>query len=176
MLQWYEILIIILGSIIFIYVLGFIVNLGFVTTFKRKINQHRKAIIIILTQKREALFNLIEIMEKNGLNVDPRYFALLQDIDIKIFEAFYSLEAKKSRETLSYVKQDLIGIANKSASFQKNEEYKLSALSIASLDEQFRYLVAVYNADVIGYNYWIKFKPYAYIFLLNKSEKKDLMS
>lgn len=176
MLEWYEILIIVIGTLVFVYVLGFMANLGFVVVFRRKINEHKKAIIIVLTQKREALLSLIEIMEKNELPIDPKYYSLLKDIDIRIFEEFYSQEAKKSRETLSYARQELIGFANKNASFQKNGEFKLSAALINSLDEQFRYLAATYNADVIGYNYWIKFKPYAYIFLLNKNEKKDLIS
>ena len=176
MLEWYEILIIVIGSFVLLYVLGFIVNLAFVATFKRKINEHRKAITIVLTQKKEALLNLVLIMEKSDSKLDPRFFALLQDIDENYFSKIYSNETKKARETLSYVRQELAGISNKSNDLQKNEEFKLSIASINSLDEQFRVLLASYNADIIGYNYWIAFKPYRYLFLLNKTEKKDLIS
>ena len=176
MLEWYEILIIVIGSFVLLYVLGFIVNLAFVATFKRKINEHRKAITIVLTQKKEALLNLVLIMEKSDSKLDPRFFALLQAIDENYFSKIYSIETKKARETLSYVRQELAGISNKSNDLQKNEEFKLSIASINSLDEQFRVLLASYNADIIGYNYWIAFKPYRYLFLLNKTEKKDLIS
>jgi len=176
MLEWYEILIIVIGSFVLLYVLGFIVNLAFVATFKRKINEHRKAITIVLTQKKEALLNLVLIMEKSDSKLDPRFFALLQDIDENYFSKIYSIETKKARETLSYVRQELVGKSNKSNDLQKNEEFKLSIASINSLDEQFRVLLASYNADIIGYNYWIAFKPYRYLFLLNKTEKKDLIS
>lgn len=176
MLEWYEILIIVIGSFVLLYVLGFIVNLAFVATFKRKINEHRKAITIVLTQKKETLLNLVLIMEKSDSKLDPRFFALLQDIDENYFSKIYSIETKKARETLSYVRQELVGKSNKSNDLQKNEEFKLSIASINSLDEQFRVLLASYNADIIGYNYWIAFKPYRYLFLLNKTEKKDLIS
>lgn len=176
MLEWYEILIIVVGSLLLIYVLGFIVNLAFIAIFKRKINEHRKAIAIVLTQKKEALLNLILLMEKRDSKLDNRYFALLQDIDPNYFLKIYSPETKKARESLSYVRQELAGISNRNSDLQKNEEFKLLIALINSLDEQFRVLLAAYNADILGYNYWIAFKPYRYIFILNKTEKKDLIS
>ena len=176
MLEWYEILIIVVGALLLVYVLGLIVNLAFIVAFKRKINEHKKAITIVLTQKKEALINLVLLIEKRDPKLDPRFFALLQDIDENYFAKIYSPETKKARETLSYVRQELAGISNKSSDLQKNEEFKLSLASINSLDEQFRVLIASYNADIIGYNYWIAFKPYRYIFILNKTEKKDLIS
>lgn len=175
-MNWYTILILVVGIIALVYVFGLMITLGFVVTFKRKLNEHSRAIVIVLNQKKEALINLVEIIEKNGLKLDPKYLVLLRDIDVNSFERIYSAESKKSRETLSYVKQELFSIANKSVDFKKNEEYKLASSLLVSLDEQFRFLVATYNADVIGYNYWIRFKPYGYIFLLNKTENKDIIS
>ncbi|MFA6943122.1 MAG: hypothetical protein WCQ71_04655 [Bacilli bacterium] len=175
-MNWYTILILVVGIVALVYVLGLIITLGFVVTFKRKLSEHSRALVIVLNQKTESLINLIGIIERNGIKLDPRYAALLKEIDIKSFERIYSVESKKSRETLSYVKQELSGIANKSVDFKKNEEFKLASSLIISLDEQFRFLVATYNADVIGYNYWIRFKPYGYIFLLNKTENKDIIS
>jgi hypothetical protein len=175
-MKWYEALILLIAVLAALYALGFIMNLGFVMTFKRKLYKHRKAITVLLVQKKESLLNLINTMNKNDFSLDEKYIDILDGIDINSFEKIYSNEAKKNRDSLSYVRQTLLGLANKKSTFIKNGEYILLLNLINSIDEQFRYLIAAYNADVIGYNYWINFKPYRYIFILSRTEKKDIIS
>ena len=48
--------------------------------------------------------------------------------------------------------------------------------NVLESDAIYRNNVTMYNADVLGYNYWIRFFPCAFVFKLFRVKKKEIIS
>ncbi len=168
----FVITLIVIGSLLTAYVLLFIVNLVFVNLFLKRLKVHNNALTIILNQKYDNLIELYQIYKKHNIdlsNVNKELF----NIDINVFKIIDSKECLNARQLLSTVKQELTSIYKRNDKLTKNEQIIFLLKILNEIDEQFRAISASYNSDIIGYNYWIRFKPYMYIFLFNRVEKKD---
>lgn len=166
---------IVLMSVLSFYVLGFLINLAFVNVFLKKFNEHNHALNIILVQKHEMINFLIKLIKKSGTDVDEQLINTFESIDIKDYDTIGSEKCEKARNSLALLKQELLGISKSVETLLKNSEFKNIASSLAMIDDQIRYLIVSYNADIIGYNYWINFKPYVFIFILGGVKKKEII-
>lgn len=172
----YFVTLIVVFVLVFVGLVFFIVNLSFIGIFSRKLKEHGKALTILLTQKYENFESLFEIYNKNSIRVKKSIQELFKSIDVKNFEKMDTEESCVDRSNLSLLKQELTSIVKNNKDFQKNEEFQMAIKMMNSIDEQFRTVAAAYNADVIGYNYWIRFKPFKYLFLFNHVAKKEIIS
>ncbi len=172
----FVIALIIISSIAFLYVFGFAMNIGFIAVFLRKLDLHKKALTIVLSQKYDAEAEIISLFNKNNIKLSKENVDIFNKIDIHNFSELDSLECLRDRTSLSYLRQELLSAVKNKENFLKNEQFQRQVSIINNCDEQFRFLAASYNADVIGYNYWIRFKPYKYFFLLNRVELKNIIS
>ena len=170
-----EITYIVISSVIIAYVLGFLINLAFVNVFLRKFNEHNHALSIALMQKYEMLSSLLRLLKKNDVSVPEELIQLFESINIKDFETISNESCLTARNNMSLLKQEIVGICKSNELIVKNGEYKNLVSTLTMVDDQIRYLIVSYNADVIGYNYWINFRPYVYIFILSGVEKKDII-
>lgn len=169
------IIFIVFMSILIVYVSGFLINLAFVNVFLKKFNEHNRALSITLVQKHEMINFLLKLITKSGVEIDSKLIQTLEDIDIKDYDKIGSDKFEAARNSLALLKQELLGISKGIDTLLKNSEYKNIVSSLTMIDDQIRYLIVSYNADVIGYNYWINFRPYVYIFILNGVQKKEII-
>jgi hypothetical protein len=171
----YLTILIVISVIAGVYVFGFLVNISFIAIFCRKLDQHKRALNIVLKQKYDAEGKIISLMEKNNIALEDDIKRIYEGIDHDNFQSLDTLNSYKDRTSLSYIKQSLLSAAKEEENFLKNMEYQSNMNIITNCDEQFRYLVAAYNADILGFNYWVRFKPYRYFFLINKVETKNII-
>lgn len=172
----YLIALIVVACLIGFYLFLFFVDLVFIGTFSKKLKEHNRALTILLTQKYESLDILLSIYKKNGIKVDSSFLDAYRKIDIIHFENMDTKECIKDRTSLSLLRQELVGMVKNDVDFQKNEEFQICIKMMSTIDEQFRTISASYNADVIGYNYWIRFRPFKYLFIFNHVELKEIIS
>ena len=175
-LEVWQIILIVLGVLLAIYLIIVLTDLMFVLSFHSLLRKHRVALNVLLQTKYDNIKVLSDLLKKYDSNYDPKYQEILDSIDIKHLSDLHTKESAKVRLQLVYLRDELMYIADKDENFGKNEEFKRAKQHIADLDQIYYAQVATYNADIIGYNYWIRFIPTRYIFNILKIKKKDLIS
>ena len=169
-----SIVFIIILIILITYVLVFLMNLAFINVFLKKFREHKHALNIALTEKYEIITHLISLAGKYGVKIDDSMINLYNDIKSIDFVSFESEICQKSKTSLAILKQEIISACKQNEQLVNDNEYKNFVEQLNMLDSQIRYLVVSFNADVIGYNYWIHFKPYRYIFSFLEIKEKEI--
>lgn len=168
------ILYIVLG-LIALWVLLFVVDLIFVGSFFTIFKKHRGALSVILNTKLENIKKMHSLLRQFGIELDNNLLINLQDVHA---EDLYNPESEgfeKARGILSYLKDELFFISSQHEELLEVKEFVFVKNNIIETDEKFRSNVSMYNADVLGYNYWISFWPCKFIFKLLKIKKKEII-
>ncbi len=172
----WSIFVICIGSIFGFLMFLFLINIVFIGIFLRKIDSRKKALIIILTQRYEGLALLIDILQKNKIEIPENLLSNFNNINVSFFQDLESDECIKCRNDMSLLRQELFSLVKYDYNFLKNGEFKNISIVFNSIDDQTRTVVSSYNAAVIGFNYWIRFKPFKYFYIFNNVEAKQLLS
>lgn len=170
-----QIILIILGSMFVLYLALVAVDLSFFFSFNTYFKKHKKGLEVVLNMKLENLKRIVDIFKTNKIYISNELKQKLDSIDKTVFEDLQSDECKKARDDLSLIRDELFFAACKNEHMQVNEEYLLAKENILEQDAVFRKYLAMYNADVLGYNYWSSFKPARYIFILFKVKEKEII-
>lgn len=173
--QWANITISIVIWIFAAYVLLILVDFAFLFFFKRTLHKHSRALSIMLNSKFDNVKKLFEIMKKLGVKIDPKYDDIIDSIIVFDFDKQYTDECKTGREKLTYLRDEALFIARQQKNLEKNNEFITAKNNVLEMDKVYHTTLACYNADVLGYNYWLKFLPTRWIYKLFKFHKKDLI-
>ena len=171
-----RITLIVVGSILGTWILLLIVNLIFVGSYLTIFKKHKKAIVVILYTKLENMRKIFSILHQSGIDIDNRLGALLADVHEEDFNEPGSKAYDKSNNALSYLKDEVMFIVNQHPDLNGDPEFILAKSNVQEADNIYRNNVTMYNADVLGYNYWIRFFPCAFVFKLFKVKKKEIIS
>ena len=114
-------------------------------------------------------------MESSGLAIDNKYYALMNDINVNDFAHQDTKECEKARAILSYLRDEALALSNKSPELNENNEFVTTKRNILEQDKIYQQFIAMYNADVLGYNFWISFRPWRWLFKLLKTKRKDII-
>ncbi len=163
-------------AVVGVWVLLLIVNLIFVGSFNSIFKKHKSAIPVILYTKMENLRSLISILKQFGLDIDARYLSLLNDIGPNDFDQPGTPQFDKSINALSYLKDELLFIASQHPELGDDPDFMLVKQNLIDSDNHYRNTVTMYNADVLGYNYWIRFLPCRFVFKIFRVKKKEIIS
>lgn len=170
-----NIILIVIGVILTLYILTVIVALIFVLTFRKIMKGHSKSLAILLAIKFENLKKLVEVMNSLKVQIDEELLNELDKIDTKCFLRPTSEECKTARDSLSNLRDQIMLIATKNPNLNKHNEFNLAKENVLESDKVYRIKLAMYNADVLGYNYWIKFLPTRFIFSIFRCKEKELI-
>ena len=171
-----RITLIVLSSIAAAWVLLLIVDLIFIGSYLTIFKKHKNAMVVILYTKLENMRKLFSVINQSGIKIDNRLYAILNDISEKDFEDPASTACDKSKNALSYLKDEIMFVANQHEDLLNDVEFIQAKNNILESDSIYRSNVTMYNADVLGYNYWIRFFPCAFVFKLFKVKKKEIIS
>ena len=171
-----RITLIVVSAVVAVWVLFLIVNLIFVASFSSIFKKHKKSVPVILYTKYEALNQLASLMKQSGIKLDNRYIALLSDISPNEFQEPGSQQFEKVKNMLSYLRDEMMFVANQNPEFKESFEFTQIKKNISDADLQYRNTVAMYNADVLGYNYWIRFLPCRFVFIIFRVKKKEIIT
>ena len=173
--KWANIVISIAIYAVGIFLLIWITNLLFASWFKRALNKHEKSLALALNSKFDNIKKLFLIMNKLGVEFDQKYLTIIEEIKIEDFKKQNSPECKKAREQLTYLRDEAVYISRRQQKLEKNNEFITAKNNVLEMDVVYRNTVAYYNADVLGYNYWIRFLPYRWFWKMLKVKTKDLI-
>ena len=170
---WLIVLIVVIG----IYLLLVITNIIFVLSFFTIMKKHEKAIRIILKSKYDSLNNLVKLLKtKWNLEVDIENIHLLDEVAKVLQRKDFILDCDETKKKLSYIKTNLSSFCDENEEVKNSDDYILIIESVEQLDSVYRSNVIMYNADVLGYNYWVRFLPFRYFWLLIRIKQKGFIS
>ena len=174
--QWLIIVLIVVGSLVAIWILLLIVNLIFFGFFNSVFKKHKKAMTVILYSKLENMEKLFAILKQSGIKIDGRLTKMLSEINVEDFQEPNMDKFEKSKNTLSYLKDEIMFIANQNPDLNTNPDFVQAKNNVLESDAIYRSNVVMYNADVLGYNYWIRFLPCRFVFKMFRVKKKQIIS
>ena len=156
-----------------LYLLVLIVGVTFVWSFASIMSHHSHDLTVILTNKRDNLIKLSGLLTSSGIKIDKKKNDALRNFDLKRIENHDGEDAKNARDELTSLSDYLLGVATDNQAHLNQEEYQLITANIYELEKVYRHHVMMYNADVLGYNFWINFLPTRFIFKLLRFKRKD---
>lgn len=172
-----ELFLIILRNVVIviaaIYALLLIVSISFVCSFASIMSHHNHDVTVTLTSKRDNLIKLSNLLSSSGVKLDKKNLDALNNFDLKRIEKQDGETAKNARNELTSLAEYFLSVATNNEEALNQEEYYSILTNINELDKVYRDHLMMYNADVLGYNFWINFFPTRFIFKIFKLKKKD---
>ena len=152
-----------------------IFDIAFVVSFNVIFRKHQKAITILLNVKYDNVRNLYIFLEENGYQINEKTMELAAKIQKNDLNEPGTKSFENSMNNLTFLSNAVCTIVNKNVELRNDEEIKLFMDNIKTSDQQFRTVVTMYNADCLGYNYWISFWPTKFIWKLFKFKSRHLI-
>lgn len=172
----YQVILLILMLVIFAYIAAFLYVFSHANDFRVGIKKKSDSLSILLIEKSLSLTNIDHFFKNSGV-----VYAESQD---KIMSLIASIKLDHPNydelvNSISLIKKGEVVIANLSFENQwvlvgnqiGEEKEKLD-----DLDRNFRAGMALYNADVNAYNYWLSIPGYRLAMYILGFRKKEMLS
>ena len=156
-----------------VFLLIIIVDVSFVCSFCSIMKHHAHDLTVILTNKRDNLIRLSELLAKSGVKLDKKKVDSLNDFDLKRIEKHDGEDAKAAREELTSINEYFLSVSSSANYKDEDGEIQRVLSNINELEKVYRHHLMMYNADVLGYNFWISFFPTRFIYLILKFKYKE---
>ena len=156
-----------------IFLLIIIVDATFVASFSSIMKHHAHDLTVILTNKRDNLAKLVEFFLGNGIKLDKKKVENLQNFDTKRLEIKDNDDSKAAREELTSLNDYLLSVYEQNDIKDEQGECRKIIDNIYELEKVYRQHLMMYNADVLGYNFWIEFFPTRFIYIILRFKKKE---
>ena len=160
-------------AIAIIYLLILIVDISFVASFSSIMKHHAHDLTVILTNKKDNLVKLADFLAAKGVKLDKKKVDILNSFDIKRIESHDGENAKLARKELTSLNEYFLSVCDAGDFSDKHGEYQKIVENINELEKVYRDHLMMYNADVLGYNFWIAFWPTRFIYLILKFKRKE---
>lgn len=175
-MEGYQVFLLVLGIIVGLYIILVIMDCIFITVFRRIFIKHNKALEVFLHYKYDNIKKLLDLLDKYNVRIGDKYLRMFEEIDTNSFSDQESQLCLEARTSLSMLRDELVYLAEQNETLSKHGEIRQAKNNITEMDSNYRNLIAMYNADVLGYNYWINFLPTRYIYKLFKVKNKQIIS
>ena len=156
-----------------VFILLVIVDVSFVCSFSSIMKHHAHDLTVLLTTKRDNLVHLAELLAKSGVKLDKKKVESLNNFDLKRIEKQDGEDAKAAREELTSLNEYLLSICEENDIKNNDSEVQKVLANIMEVEKVYRHHLMMYNADVLGYNFWISFFPTRFIYIILKFKPKE---
>lgn len=171
-LQW---TLIAFSGVALVYLLFFFIVLIFIFNFSKRLKKRREALRLLLAQRKDITLALYRKIGEQNIKVPLAVQHKVSELSNKEIGLFNHYEIFEYGPELEKVSKIVFELADANKTLRKSEEYLQFVKELGELDEIKRQHIAIYNADINGYNYWIKLMSYRRILKrLGFHEKKRL--
>ena len=172
-METWQILLLIVLAIIAGYLIGLFIVLGYGLHTRYKLRHRLEAMNIILYEKREIIMKLYRYSLEHGALYSETDTQKIQELESLSFEkpvfdiTKNAISLQKSIQTrFSY------GISS-NVIYQESKDIQNALIMIADMDRTLRTSCSLYNADILGFNYWVNVPGYKWIFCLFNMKTRD---
>ena len=159
-----------------LYAVFVVIDVIFVISFSSILSRHDNDLFLILTNKKDNVDKLVGLLSKHGIKTDKKQVEALNKFDIKLFEHQDGETAKSARELLTSLSEYFLYMVRDNEKVSNDQEFVTISANLDEIEKIYRQHVVLYNADVLGYNFWISFFPTRFIYLILKKKAKDIIS
>ena len=163
-------------AIVGLYAIFLVIDIIFVVSFRSILSHHDHDLFLILTNKKDNLDKLAALINKHNIKVDKKQADALANFDLNIIEHQDGEEAKNARELLTSISEYFLYVARDNDKVTNDPEFELISGNVDESEKLYRQHVVLYNADVLGYNFWISFFPTRFIYRILKFKAKDIIN
>ena len=173
-LGWNIAILIILG-LLALYLLLFVAVISVVSSFRRMMKRDNKSVRVAMSAKLDLMKKFQEIIEKKKIKLSESCLHSLKYLDTEDFLDVQKDEFGQSRDELVAVELEIKSVVSDNKKLFNNSEIQLLDALLKDLNESLKTSVAMYNSDVLGYNYWIAFAPYKFFFYITGHRQKRVI-
>ena len=163
-------------AIVGLYAVFLVIDIIFVVSFSSILSHHGRDLFLVLTNKKDNLDKLATLINKHNIKVDKKQADALANFDLKVIETQDGEDAKKARELLTSISEYFMYVARDNDKVMNDSEFELISGNVEESEKLYRQHVVLYNADVLGYNFWISFFPTRFIYKILKLKPKDIIN
>ena len=173
-LFWSIVINVIIGLAIF-YLLIIIVDVGFVVSFRSIMKKHDHDISVILTNKKDNLTKLIPLLSEHGVKMDKKNVDNFTNFDLARINNQDNQQAKQARDELTLLSDYFLALCYEHSAVNESADFLFIDRTLKDIDRVYRQHILMYNADVLGYNYWINFFLTRYIYKIFRIKEKEII-
>ena len=156
-----------------LYLLIIVVSVSFVASFSSIMKHHTHDLTVILTNKRDNLVKLADLLLLKGVKLDKKKVEDLGAFDLKRIETHDGEDAKQARDELTSYNEYFLAVYDQCNINDEQGECQKVIENIYELEKVYRHHLMMYNADVLGYNFWIAFFPTRFIYKIFRLKSKE---
>ena len=171
-----RILALIITVILVIYIIGFFYCFALLHSFKKKINKRIVAISIVFNEKKEVLLALDSYYRDAKMEYDEEDLQCVRDVAALSNGRIKEADVVCYRDSLQKLEKRLRFKADSNNWIKAGSDYETMTSFLADLNRNYRRIVAIYNSDLLGYEYWRRRALYHYIFVIFGYRKKERLN
>ncbi|MBQ9456923.1 MAG: hypothetical protein IJU64_00215 [Bacilli bacterium] len=162
----YQIILLILLISLLLYSAVAVYIISNARDFRIRLRRREKALMMLLSEKADILEQVVDRYETSKVSLSEEDRAAIASLKALTFDkigqervAHAAAIINEAHTRLNYHRQSNKWIQGDLALAKATETY-------AELDGNYRQSVAIYNADVAGYNYWLAIPMYGFLVML----------
>ncbi len=162
-----EIFLLILAIAFVAYLAFFVYVFVSLLSFRGKLNHRLTAFSVLLKEKKDVLSSLYSELDAKNIEMDSATKASCAKMCWLRIDALKENEIKPILLTVSDLQKRLTLLVSQNESLKDDQDIKRFLSTLLDIDSNYRKIVAVYNSEIIGYEYWRKmwlYRPFLYLF------------
>ncbi|HHT66997.1 MAG TPA: hypothetical protein GX010_02055 [Erysipelotrichaceae bacterium] len=163
-------------ALLVLYLLIVIFDVIFVCSFRSMLSRHDHDLFMNLANKKDNIEKLIPLLNSKNVKTDKKKVEALVNFDLKRVEHQDGEDAKLAREELASLSDYFLALCRDNKEIKSLDEFILIENNLNELTTLYVNHVVMYNADILGYNFWISFFPTRYIYRILKIKSKNIIS
>ena len=173
---WAFVLIIVVASLLALFMLAFIVTSIFYHSFAKKIKKDSVAINLLMNQRYELMIQFMDLLKKHKVEVSDFDRNAINRLE-RVSDYQTLLKQDRDERVLSFVhsSHNIITLCETNEEVLKDPAYTDLLVRFNDIEETYRQKSALYNSNVIGYNYWVNVPFVKIFFRMAKKRSKDLI-
>ncbi len=172
---FWNITILILLGLVAVYLLLLITVITFVISFGGMMRRDNRGVRVAMSAKLDLLKQFQQAIEKKKIKLSDESLHSLKYLDTEDFLEVQKDEFLQSRDELNEVELEIKSVLSDNKKLLNNDEIKLLDALLRDLNESLKISTAMYNADVLGYNFWINFAPTKFLFIILRKKTKRVI-
>ncbi len=171
-----QVILIVIGVVLFLFFLFELMALSILKKHSERIEKRNHNMNILLMQKFDILVLIAKLFKKYKLNI-PSEFE--EELSPKMDESLKTLTLTERLTVKAYLmkaSQNLLYFAEANENIKNDADFQILKKSLLEIDVNYRKAIALYNADALGFNYWIHFPLFRPISFIMKFKDKEIVS
>lgn len=175
-MEAYQIILLIVVLLAFFYLATLVYVFGEIYEFKARLRRGTNGLNLLLSQRLDTIQTIVELLKKNSVSISEDDRACFENLDQFDFSKPNEEIIRVSVAAIKEATSRLQSICQNNQEIVSGEAFQLHFGLLEDLERNYRSLIGAYNANVIGYNYWIKVPTIGFIARLFRNRPRTLLN